>query len=208
MGHAPEYQSDFGIWVYLGGCVKAGAFTYIPFPGWIVSITERRTRSTHCAPRCSRCGTVRAQSQGRNDSLRGKHMDDPLNDLQHAVAEPYLLYRSAISLATQVDRFFERRFKSDGIELAVRVMEVAAELGTVLLSPPTERNSSGTASLRRAFGRISSAIETAQQLERQKMLSSARCKGLSELLFEIRDGIIVLIGDRGNAKPGELDKQN
>jgi len=40
------------------------------------------------------------------------------------------------------------------------------------------------------------------------MLSSARCKGLSELLFEIRDGIIVLIGDRGNAKLGELDKQN
>ena len=123
-------------------------------------------------------------------------MDNPPNDLQRAVAEPYLLYRSAISLATQVDRFFEQRFKSHGIELAVRVMEAVAELGTVLLSPPAQRNSSATASLKRAFGRISSAIETAQQLERQKMLSPARCKGLSKLLFEIRDGIIELMGDR------------
>ena len=124
-----------------------------------------------------------------------KHMDDPPNDLQHAVAEPYLLYRSAISLATQVDGFFGQRFKSHGIGLAVRVMEAAAELGTVLLSPPTERSSPATASLKRAFGRISSAIETARQLERQKMLSSAQCQGLSKLLFEIRDGIIVLLGD-------------
>jgi hypothetical protein len=128
--------------------------------------------------------------------LRAKYMDEPPNDLQHAVPEPYLLYRSAISLATQIDRFFERRFKSHGIELAVRVMEVVAELGTVLLSPPTERNSSATVSLKRAFRRISSAIETAEQLERQKMLSSARCKGLSKLLFEIRDSIIVLMADR------------
>jgi hypothetical protein len=127
--------------------------------------------------------------------FRGKYMDDPPNDLQHAVVEPYLLYRSAISLATQMDQFFEQRFKSHGIELAVRVMEVVAELGTVLLSPPTEQNSSATASLKRAFGRISSAIETAKQLEHQKVLSSARCKGLSKLLFEIRDGIVVLMGD-------------
>ena len=129
-----------------------------------------------------------------------KYMHNPPNDLQHAVAEPYLLYRSAISLATQVDRFFEPRFKSHGTELAVRVMEAVAELGTVLLNPPTERNSLATASLKRAFWRISSAIETAQQLERQKMLSSARCKGLSKLLFEIRDGIIVLMGDRDSVE--------
>ena len=123
-------------------------------------------------------------------------MDDPPNDLRHAVAEPYLLYRSAIALATQVDRYFEQRFKSYGVELAVLVMEAVAELGTVLLSPPTERNSCAKASLKRAFGRISSAIETAKQLERRKVLSSARCQGLSKLLFEIRDGIVVVMGHR------------
>jgi hypothetical protein len=116
-----------------------------------------------------------------------------------AVAEPYLLYRSAISLATQVDRFFEQRFKSHGIELAVRIMEAVAELGAVLASPPTQENSSATACLKRAFGRISAAIEGAKQLERRKVLSAARWERLSRQLFEVRDGIIVAMGDRQSA---------
>ena len=121
-------------------------------------------------------------------------------DDRRIVADPYLLYRSAISLATQVDQFFEYRFKSRGIELAVQVMEAVAELGTVLLSPPRERGSSSMACLKRALQRISTAIEAAKQLEHQKILSSARSEGLTALLFEIRDGIIAVMGDCRSAR--------
>lgn len=121
--------------------------------------------------------------------------DDP-----HAVSDPYLLYQNAISVATRVDQFFEQRFKSRAIELVVGVMEAVAELGTVLLSLPAERSSSSAACLTRAFAKISATIEMAEQLERQKILSTAGYRRLSALLFEVRDGIVVLCTLAGSAR--------
>jgi hypothetical protein len=125
--------------------------------------------------------------------IRMPEQDD--SDEPQSVVDSYLLYRRAISVATKVDQFFEQRFKARGIELAVQVMKAVAELGTVLLNPPRERSSSSIACLKRALGRISSAIETAKELKQQKILSSSQCKELTALLFQIRDGVIVVMGN-------------
>lgn len=113
--------------------------------------------------------------------------------------EMYPLYRHAFSLTVWIDQLFDDvpRVASNpvGIKLASHVTVASAKLAAALSDQEAEEIGMTIAYLKRALCAISTSIEAGSQLSREGLLKPQQFNELYQRLFQVRDDIIVMMGD-------------
>jgi hypothetical protein len=113
--------------------------------------------------------------------------------------ESHPLYQSAFSLTVWIDQLFDEApiaaSNPSGVRLASHVAVASAKLAAALSDQESEEIGMTIAYLKRALGAISTAIEAATRMDREGILKRAQFESLYQRLFQVRDGIIVLMGE-------------
>jgi len=123
---------------------------------------------------------------------------DEDNDSQE-LFESHPLYQSAFSLTVWIDQLFDEMpgvaSSPVGVKLASHVAVASAKLAAALSDRDTEEIGMTIAYLKRALRAISTAVEAANQLSHDGSLKSRQFHELYERIFQVRDSIIVMMGD-------------
>jgi hypothetical protein len=113
--------------------------------------------------------------------------------------ESHPLYQKAFSLTVWIDQLFDEvpnaASNSTGVKLASHVAVASAKLAAALSDQETEEIGMTIAYLKRALRAISTAIEAATQMSRDGVLKIRQYEELHLRLFQVRDSIIVMMGD-------------
>jgi hypothetical protein len=115
------------------------------------------------------------------------------------VFESHPLYQNAFSLTVWIDQLFDEvpsvASSPLGVKLASHVAVASAKLAAALSDHETEEIGMTIAYLKRALRAISTAVEAATQMSHDGSLKSRQFEELYERLFQVRDSIIVMMGD-------------
>ncbi len=115
------------------------------------------------------------------------------------VFESHPLYQNAFSLTVWIDQLFDEMpsvaSSPVGVKLASHVAVASAKLAAALSDRDTEEIGMTIAYLKRALRAISTAVEAAIQMSYDGSLKSRQFQELYERIFQVRDSIIVLMGD-------------
>ncbi|HEX7193461.1 MAG TPA: hypothetical protein VF207_00725 [Chthoniobacterales bacterium] len=115
------------------------------------------------------------------------------------VFESHPLYQNAFSLTVWIDQLFDEvpnaASNPVGVKLASHVAVASAKLAAALSDQETEEIGMTIAYLKRALRAISTAIEAATQMNRDGILKLRQYEELHLRLFQVRDSIIVMMGD-------------
>jgi hypothetical protein len=115
------------------------------------------------------------------------------------VFESHPLYQNAFSLTVWIDQLFDEvpnaASNPVGVKLASHVAVASAKLAAALSDQETEEIGMTIAYLKRALRAISTAIEAATQMNRDGILKLRQHEELHLRLFQVRDSIIVMMGD-------------
>jgi Mg2+ and Co2+ transporter CorA len=115
------------------------------------------------------------------------------------VFESHPLYQTAFSLTVWIDQLFDEvpsvASSPLGVKLASHVAVASAKLAAALSDHETEEIGMTIAYLKRALRAISTAVEAATQMSHDGSLKSRQFEELYERLFQVRDSIIVMMGE-------------
>jgi hypothetical protein len=124
--------------------------------------------------------------------------DEPEEETQE-LFESHPLYQSAFSLTVWIDQLFDEvpsvASSPLGVKLASHVAVASAKLAAALSDHETEEIGMTIAYLKRALRAISTAVEAATQMSYDGSLKSRQFEELHQRLFQVRDSIIVMMGD-------------
>jgi Mg2+ and Co2+ transporter CorA len=124
--------------------------------------------------------------------------EDGEEDTQE-VFESHPLYQNAFSLTVWIDQLFDEvpnaASSPVGVKLASHVAVASAKLAAALSDHETEEIGMTIAYLKRALRAISTAIEAATQMSHDGSLKVRQFEELHRRLFQVRDSIIVMMGD-------------
>jgi len=113
--------------------------------------------------------------------------------------EQHVLYRSAFALTVWIDQLFDASpaLQNDpgAVKLATHCALAAAKLAAALSDEEAEELGMTIAYLKRALKAVTIAMDAARQLGEQKALSRVQQSALHQRLFQVRDGIILLMGE-------------
>lgn len=113
--------------------------------------------------------------------------------------EQHVLYRAAFGLTIWIDQLFDASpaLQNDpaAVKLATHTALAAAKLAAALSDEEGEELGMTIAYLKRALKAITIAMEAAAQLRSEKLLSGVQNSALRQRLFQVRDGIILLMGE-------------
>lgn len=147
-----------------------------------------------------------------DDDLAGEWQDDELETEEEEIGagweqmsegaesfEQHVLYRASFSLTIWIDRMFEANttLQSDpaAVRLATYAAVAAAKLAAALSDEEAEELGMTIAYLKRSLKAITVAMDAAAQLFAEKSLARAQFHSLQQRLFQVRDGIILLMGE-------------
>ena len=123
---------------------------------------------------------------------------DLINDCSESF-EQHVLYRASFNLTIWIDRMFESNaaLQNDpaAVRLATHAALGAAKLAAALSDDEAEELGMTIAYLKRSLKAITVALEAATQLRREKSLPRSQFGALQQRLFQVRDGIILLMGE-------------
>jgi len=126
-------------------------------------------------------------------------VEDEGEEETQEVFESHPLYQNAFSLTVWIDQLFEEvpsvASSPLGVKLASHVAVASAKLAAALSDHETEEIGMTIAYLKRALRAISTAVEAATQMSHDGTLKSRQFEELYERLFQVRDSIIVMMGD-------------
>jgi hypothetical protein len=115
------------------------------------------------------------------------------------IFESHPLYQTAFSLTVWIDQLFDEvpsvASSPLGVKLASHVAVASAKLAAALSDHETEEIGMTIAYLKRALRAISTAVEAATQMSHDGSLKTRQFEELYERLFQVRDSIIVMMGD-------------
>ena len=115
------------------------------------------------------------------------------------VFESHPLYQNAFSLTVWIDQLFDEvpsvASSPLGVKLASHVAVASAKLAAALSDHETEEIGMTIAYLKRALRAISTAVEAATQMSHDGSLKTRQFEELYARLFQVRDSIIVMMGD-------------
>jgi Mg2+ and Co2+ transporter CorA len=115
------------------------------------------------------------------------------------VFESHPLYQNAFSLTVWIDQLFDEMpsvaSSPVGVKLASHVAVASAKLAAALSDRDAEEIGMTIAYLKRALRAISTAVEAAHQMSHDGSLKSRQFQELYERIFQVRDSIIVMMGD-------------
>ncbi len=113
--------------------------------------------------------------------------------------EQHVLYRAAFSLTIWIDRLFEGNpaLQNDpaAVKLATHTALASAKLAAALSDEEAEELGMTIAYLKRSLKAITVAMDASGQLIAEKSVSRTQHAALQHRLFQVRDGIILLMGE-------------
>jgi len=113
--------------------------------------------------------------------------------------EVHPLYQASFALTVWIDQLFEeaRELQNDpaAVKLSTNVAIASAKLAAALSDDDVDEIGMTIAYLKRALKAIMTGIEAAMQLRKDGAIDSERFGTLNQRLFQIRDGIIQLMGE-------------
>lgn len=126
-------------------------------------------------------------------------LEDEGEEETQEVFESHPLYQNAFSLTVWIDQLFDEvpnaASNPVGVKLASHVAVASAKLAAALSDHETEEIGMTIAYLKRALRAISTAIEAATQMSHDGSLKARQFEELHQRLFQVRDSIIVMMGD-------------
>lgn len=113
--------------------------------------------------------------------------------------EDHALYRAAFALTVWTDRLFDQnpalQNEPAAVKLATHSALASAKLAAALSDDGVDEIGMTIAYLKRALKAITTAMEAASQLLTEKLITPEQNGVLVQRLFQVRDGIISLMGD-------------
>ncbi len=129
--------------------------------------------------------------------------DDDLEPEQAAKSvetfEEHSLYRAAFALTIWIDQLFDQKpllqNEPAAIKLATHSALASAKLAAALSGDDVDEIGMTIAYLKRALKAITISMDAAEQLLSEKLITRAQHSVLQQRLFQVRDGIITLMGE-------------
>jgi hypothetical protein len=129
--------------------------------------------------------------------------DDDLEPDQAAKSvetfEEHSLYRAAFALTIWIDQLFDQKpllqNEPAAIKLATHSALASAKLAAALSGDDVDEIGMTIAYLKRALKAITISMDAAEQLLSEKLITRAQHSVLQQRLFQVRDGIITLMGE-------------
>jgi hypothetical protein len=113
--------------------------------------------------------------------------------------EMHPLYQAAFGLTVWIDQLFDElgdlQNHPAAVKLATQTAIASAKLAAALSDDDVDEIGMTIAYLKRALKAISNAMEAGADLRRENAMKPSRYAILHKRLFQIRDGIIVLMGE-------------
>jgi hypothetical protein len=113
--------------------------------------------------------------------------------------EEHSLYRAAFALTVWIDQMFDAdatlQNEPSAVKLATHAALASAKLAAALSGEDVDEIGMTIAYLKRALKAITLSIDGAAALLRERRISVAQHAVLLQRLFQVRDGIITLIGE-------------
>ena len=112
--------------------------------------------------------------------------------------EDHALYRAAFALTVWIDQLFDERaaLQSEpaAVKLATHSALASAKLAAALSDDDVDEIGMTIAYLKRALKAITVSMEAGAQLQAEELITPRQHSVLQQRLFEVRDGIISLMG--------------
>lgn len=113
--------------------------------------------------------------------------------------EDHSLYRAAFALTVWIDHMFDQdaalQNEPSAVKLATHAALASAKLAAALSGEDVDEIGMTIAYLKRALKAITLSMDAAAALLRETRISTAQHAVLLQRLFQVRDGIITLIGE-------------
>lgn len=113
--------------------------------------------------------------------------------------EQHVLYRASFNLTIWIDRLFESNSalqnEPAAVKLATHTALAAAKLAAALSDDEAEELGMTIAYLKRSLKAITVAMDASAQLAQEKAIDRPQHAALQRRLFQVRDGIILLMGE-------------
>ena len=113
--------------------------------------------------------------------------------------EDHSLYRAAFALTIWIDRLFDQhpslQNEPGAVKLATHSALASAKLAAALSDDDVDEIGMTIAYLKRALKAITMSMDAASQLLAEKLITAEQHGVLLQRLFQVRDGIITLMGE-------------
>ena len=113
--------------------------------------------------------------------------------------EDHILYRAAFALTIWIDQLFDQdpslQNEPAAVKLATHAALASAKLAAGLSDDDVDEIGMTIAYLKRALKAITISMDAAAQLLSEKLITAAQHSVLQQRLFQVRDGIITLMGE-------------
>jgi hypothetical protein len=135
--------------------------------------------------------------------LDEKPAEESDSDADQAAAfdtfEDHSLYRSAFALTIWIDQLFDEdpslQNEPAAVKLATHSALASAKLAAALSDNDVDEIGMTIAYLKRALKAITISMDAAAQLLSEKLITATQHSVLQQRLFQVRDGIITLMGE-------------
>ena len=113
--------------------------------------------------------------------------------------EDHILYRAAFALTVWIDKLFDQNASLQNepaaIKLATHAALASAKLAAALSDDDVDELGMTIAYLKRALKAITVSLDSASKLLSEKLIGGRQYSVLQQRLFQVRDGIITLMGE-------------
>ena len=113
--------------------------------------------------------------------------------------EDHTLYRAAFALTVWIDQLFDQNSSLQNepaaVKLATHSALASAKLAAALSDDDVDEIGMTIAYLKRALKAITNSMDAASQLLGEKLITAEQHSVLQQRLFQVRDGIITLMGE-------------
>lgn len=113
--------------------------------------------------------------------------------------EMHPLYQASFGLTIWIDQLFDDLGESQNLPAAVKLATqsaiASAKLAAALSDDDADEIGMTIAYLKRALKAITNALDACAQLRKDRILDRERQTALTQRLFQIRDGIVTLMGE-------------
>jgi hypothetical protein len=113
--------------------------------------------------------------------------------------EDHVLYRAAFTLTVWIDKLFDQNAalqnEPAAIKLATHAALASAKLAAALSDDDVDELGMTIAYLKRALKAITVSLDSAAKLLSEKLIAARQYSVLQQRLFQVRDGIITLMGE-------------
>ncbi len=138
-----------------------------------------------------------AQEGGGEESESGSDLEQVSNPSESF--EDHSLYRAAFALTVWIDQLFDENSslqnEPSAVKLATHSALASAKLAAALSDEDVDEIGMTIAYLKRALKAITTSMQGGGELLAQKLISPRQHAVLMQRLFQVRDGIITLMGE-------------